>query len=58
MPQSSGGERFTLEEARLELAKQECSRYGHSYDVVVSMGSDGPTTIQCDRCGKAWDVLQ
>jgi hypothetical protein len=39
----------------LELAREECALYGHSYDVFVDPGNT-PTTITCSRCGRSWKV--
>jgi ribosomal protein S27AE len=53
----SDEQRYTMEEAKLKLAKEECDRFGHSFDVVVEMGSADPTRIFCSRCGRGWTVV-
>lgn len=45
--------RYTLNEARLELAKEECRRRGHVFNVLISSSGD-PERITCDRCGRSW----
>lgn len=56
---TEGGEqRYTLSEARLELNREECRMRGHDYEVVVSMGLDGPQAVLCRRCGKSWGIEQ
>lgn len=46
---------YTLAEARRELARQECQRHGHSWDVVSTLG-DGPVSIVCGTCGWSGSV--
>lgn len=48
--------RYTLAEAKLELAKQECDLHGHSFNTIVVVGSGDPVAISCDRCGTVWRV--
>lgn len=48
-------ERYTLEEARLELARQECMMHGHQFSVVSVIGL-GPSLLKCDRCGDSWTI--
>lgn len=50
--------RYTLEEAKLELNKEECGRYGHDYQVMVASGKNEPAFIYCVRCGVQWDIKQ
>ena len=53
-------ERFTLEEARLKLALQECAEYGHSWSVVTTRSLcdafDTPVSVVCSRCQEAHAV--
>lgn len=49
------GPRFTLEEARRELARQRCATYGHSYDVETCIAGY-PVAITCSDCGGSWVV--
>jgi hypothetical protein len=49
----SGEPRYTLEEARWELAKDSCRTQGHDYQIVLA-GSGEPTAILCERCGASW----
>ena len=46
--------RYTLAEARRELAAQECGRYGHDYQIMVQ--KDEPVALECSRCGRGWPV--
>lgn len=47
-------ERFTLEEARVELARRECSRSGHDWQVLTQRhlcdAVDRPISVVCVRC--------
>lgn len=50
-------QRFTLEEARQELARQDCLADGHDFDVVATFASDGaPAYVTCSRCARSWAV--
>lgn len=50
-------DRYTLEEARKELARQDCLVHGHDYEVIATYSSDGgPSDVICSRCGRAWAV--
>jgi hypothetical protein len=42
---------YTLKAARHKLAKQECLRYNHNWDIIEAFGP-GPTTLICERCGR------
>jgi hypothetical protein len=46
--------RFTLEEARIELALQECREHGHDWTVIVNQTfadpAGEPVRVVCDRC--------
>lgn len=42
--------RYTLEEARAEMARQECARHGHSWNVIQAL-TGGPMRIVCESCG-------
>lgn len=55
---SDTGERtFTLDEAREELARRECSEDGHDWEVitvrVVCEAFDRPVSVVCRRCREA-----
>lgn len=45
------------EEMRRAVRREECSKTGHHFDVVVEMMSDDPTDLICLRCGKRWPVV-
>lgn len=34
----------------------DCSVRGHSFDVVMVMGSSDPQIIVCHNCGETWNV--
>lgn len=52
-----GPQRYTLEEARAELARQDCRVYGHDFDVIATYSSDGgPSDVVCSRCSQAWTL--
>lgn len=56
LPDFGGEPRYTLDEARREIARQECQENGHSFDVVQVVGK-GPVEIICSNgCGGSWDV--
>lgn len=47
---------YTLEEARRELARKECSTHGHAWDVIG--GLDGiPRRVLCTTCGASYRVV-
>jgi hypothetical protein len=48
---------FTLEEARKELARLECFRHGHDWNIVTWLGQETPSAITCNRCGRTHGVL-
>jgi hypothetical protein len=48
--------RYTLDEAKAEIARQECATYGHDYMTVVWMGGNEPTGVTCSRCGQHWPI--
>jgi hypothetical protein len=48
--------RYTLDEARVELRRQECLIEGHDYDVMRIYGRNEPAFVRCTRCGMSWDV--
>jgi len=50
----SGEPRYTLEEARYVLARVECERAGHRYEILVRSDTNVPQEILCDRCGRTW----
>ncbi|GAA4075814.1 hypothetical protein ACFFOS_27930 [Nocardioides kongjuensis] len=45
---------FTLADAKLELARQDCAAYGHTWRVVDARTVDQPAglpiEVVCDRC--------
>ena len=45
---------YTLEEAKMELKRNECASMGHSFTVYLDNLQDEPTRLQCNRCGKQW----
>jgi hypothetical protein len=49
-------QRYTLEEAKLELAREECALYGHDFDVIANAGNI-PLAVVCSRCDHpSWKV--
>jgi len=36
--------------------EEECRTYGHTFDVVCTLGDDAPTQVICPRCGASWKV--
>lgn len=48
--------RFTLDEARKELALRECSNHNHDWTVIVVRDLcdrfDRPIAVTCERCGE------
>jgi hypothetical protein len=49
-------QKYTLDEARRELAIRECGMQGHDYDVLVVLGSNEPQCVLCRRCGESWSI--
>jgi hypothetical protein len=47
---------YTLRQAQIELARRECRAHGHDFDVLRTLGKDGPTHVICGRCGRRWPV--
>lgn len=50
---------YTLDQARTELAHQQCRAQGHDLQVldVRTMGGDHtPCSVRCDRCHRTWDT--
>lgn len=47
---------YTLDAARKVLAREECARFGHSYDTIVEAVTNEPRAIFCHRCNKRWHV--
>ena len=47
--------RYTLAEARVELARQECGRQGHNLEILLSDGTS-PRSVWCRRCNYSWVV--
>lgn len=47
-----------LEDARRELARRECLMTGHDYNVIDTLGEEGPSDIVCSRCGRVWHVTR
>lgn len=49
-------ERYTLEEARRRLAKDECLMHGHDTDQLVDPSSGEIVGLLCSRCARSWKV--
>lgn len=47
--------KYTLDEARRELARQECREHGHDFGHTVDT-TGAPTKVVCERCGDVWTV--
>lgn len=50
---------YTLDQARIELAHQQCRAKGHDLDVLESRtvgGDHTPIGVRCDRCHRTWDI--
>lgn len=45
--------RYTLAEARWELAKDKCLTQGHDLDIILAYTGE-PQSIICQRCGASW----
>lgn len=45
---------FTLEQAKVELARQDCRQYGHTWRVIAARTTEEPAgrplEAVCDRC--------
>ncbi len=48
-------ERFTLEEARRQLALEECRNFGHRYEFIQTVMLE-PIRFYCMRCHRSWDA--
>lgn len=48
-------ERYTLEESRVMIRREDCLTTGHVLDVHLDDNKD-PYTIGCCRCGRGWVV--
>jgi len=48
--------KYTLNEAKAELDRQECNLNGHDFDIIVFNFSLDPQEIICQRCNKKWRV--
>jgi hypothetical protein len=48
--------RYTLAEARREIARRECVGRGHDTKVICNGLSTEPIRIVCGRCGDSWAV--
>ncbi len=44
---------YTLDQAKRELDRRECTQHGHDFDVIVTGGGDVARVI-CARCGASW----
>jgi hypothetical protein len=60
--QAAGGvvtdeRKYTLSEARQELARRECVEHGHDWHVVLMLGTNVPYSVACDRCGQIHVVV-
>lgn len=54
-------ERYTLDEARAELARRACAADGHAYDVIAVRtlaGAGHPVGVRCRRCHSHWSIAQ
>jgi hypothetical protein len=50
--------RYTLTEAKVELARAECRDHGHSYEIRTVFGTNEPIEVLCSRCGRRWGIEQ
>ena len=49
---------YTLAEAKLEINREKCANQGHDYEIVLSVGLDGPSFVACQRCGRSWNCAE
>jgi hypothetical protein len=54
----TGEQRYTLDEARAELARRECEQLGHDWSMIAvrctGEAGEAPVAITCERrCGHA-----
>lgn len=47
--------RYTLDEAREELRRQECMTRGHDYRVEIRVDGE-PAFVICNLCNMTWRV--
>lgn len=52
----SDRQRYTLDEARRELARRECAMHGHDVETILIVQTGQPRLLLCARCGQSWDV--
>lgn len=55
----TGQQRYTLDQARRELARRECEIHGHDIDFTHHAGSTDPIAAYCTRgCGHhGWRMI-
>lgn len=46
--------RYTLDEARAELARRQCEIEGHDLEIVLTAYE--PTGAVCSRCAASWKI--
>ena len=49
---------YTLAEAKLAINREKCATQGHDYQIVLSVGLDGPSFVACQRCGRSWNCTE
>jgi len=48
--------RYSLDEARRELARRECAMLGHDWAIVERLGG-WPGSVICERCAESHHVV-
>lgn len=50
--------RYTLAEAKRELDRRECQMRGHDWTFRMTLGSQDPFGLICERCGRLLEVVR
>ncbi|PRX91964.1 hypothetical protein CLV72_11237 [Allonocardiopsis opalescens] len=50
--------KYTLREARQELARRECNANGHDFTPITPAYSPDPVRFVCGNCGRSWQVTE
>ncbi|WP_433357777.1 hypothetical protein ACQP25_44365 (plasmid) [Microtetraspora malaysiensis] len=52
----AGPKLYTLEEARAEMARRECTAHGHDFEHIIDTRTADPVRLFCPRCKTTWTV--